>query len=177
MLSITQDDDTVLIQQIQDGVRVAFATLVTRHHQRFYRLAYRQVLDQHTAEDIVQDCFLKLWQKPEQFDAKRSTAFTAWFTRVVINRARDYQRHKTHIALDPEIPASTDDHDDNKMVVRQALLQLPDRQREAVNLCYYEGYSNQEAADMIGVKTKALESLLMRAKAKLKHIVQAEQHD
>ena len=58
MLSSGQDDDTVLVQRIQDGERVAFAALVTRHHQRFYRLAYRQVLDQDEAEDIVQDLSL-----------------------------------------------------------------------------------------------------------------------
>ncbi len=175
MLLTAQDDDSVLIQRIQDGERVAFAALVTRHHQRFYRLAYRQVLDQYAAEDIVQDCFIKFWQKPENFDTTRGAAFTAWFSRVVINRARDYGRRRQHVALDPELPIDTDhDHQDNKAAVRQALLDLPERQREAVNLCFYEGYSNIEAADMLGIKRKALESLLMRAKTKLQQILQAD---
>ena len=175
MLSPAQDDDTVLIQQIQDGGRVAFATLVTRHHQRFYRLAYRQVLDQHEAEDIVQDCFIKFWQKPESFDPSRGVAFTSWFTRVIINRARDHWRRRQHDALDPDMPVETDlDDQDTKASVRQALLGLPDRQREAVNLCFYEGYSNREAAEMLGIKIKALESLLMRAKKNLQQTLQVE---
>ena len=175
MLSTAQDDDSVLIQRIQDGARVAFAALVTRHHQGFYRLAYRQVLDQDEAEDIVQDCFIKLWQKPEHFDPTRGVAFTTWFTKVVINRARDHQRRRVHVALDPEMPIEVDhDHQANKAAVRQALLDLPERQRAAVNLCFYEGYSNIEAAETLGIKVKALESLLMRAKTKLKQTLQAD---
>jgi RNA polymerase sigma-70 factor (ECF subfamily) len=56
---------------------------------------------------------------------------------------------------------------------KQALLdrfirELPERQQMALNLCFYEGLSNQEAAEVIGVKVKALQSLLMRAKTTLR---------
>ena len=172
------DDDTVLVQRIQDGERVAFATLVTRHHQRFYRLAYRQVFDQAEAEDIVQDCFIKFWQNPNKFDLTKGTAFTSWFSRVVINRSRDSQRRRTHLELDAEMPAeSDDDHEDTKAAVRQALRDLPERQRSAVNLCFYEGHTNRDAANILGIKVKALESLLMRAKTKLQQILQVDCDD
>jgi RNA polymerase sigma-70 factor (ECF subfamily) len=51
-----------------------------------------------------------------------------------------------------------------------AIAQLPERQRTALNLCFYESLSNQEAADIMGINLKALQSLLMRAKMTLKEV-------
>jgi len=53
-------------------------------------------------------------------------------------------------------------------LLEQAIQQLPERQRTALNLCFYEDISNQEAADIMGVPIKTLQSLLMRAKQNLK---------
>ena len=57
-----EKDDHDLLALIQDGSHDAFAVLVRRHTERFYRLAYRYVQTKETAEDIVQDAFLKLWR-------------------------------------------------------------------------------------------------------------------
>jgi RNA polymerase sigma-70 factor (ECF subfamily) len=56
-------------------------------------------------------------------------------------------------------------------VLDRFIHELPERQQLAVNLCFYEGLSNSEAAQIIGVKVKALQSLVMRAKTTLKHNV------
>ncbi|MBV8938650.1 MAG: sigma-70 family RNA polymerase sigma factor [Alphaproteobacteria bacterium] len=170
-------DDAELMARIQHGDRAAFAALVQRHAERFYRLAYRQVGHKAEAEDIVQEAFLKLWGKPPaSWDKERNTAFTTWFYRVVINLCIDHQRKKRPLPL-PEGLDMRDDgisQEENLMLVQRRrqleaqMKMLPPRQQAALNLCFYEGLSNQEAAAVMGLRLKALQSLLMRAKVALR---------
>jgi len=172
-------DDESLICQIQKGSHEAFAILVNRHSNRFYRIAYRLVFSKDDAEDIVQEAFLKLWNRPNLWDPGKRAKFTTWFYRVVINLGLDLRKKKKLINL-PEALESPDENSGADVLFdmhqKQALLEqfiheLPERQQLAVNLCFYEGLSNREAARIIGVKVKALQSLVMRAKTTLKHNV------
>ena len=62
-----EKDDGELLGLIQSGSHYAFGVLVRRHTERFYHLAYRYVQNRETAEDIVQDAFLKLWEEPSRW--------------------------------------------------------------------------------------------------------------
>ncbi|HTN71628.1 MAG TPA: sigma-70 family RNA polymerase sigma factor [Methylomirabilota bacterium] len=169
-------DDHELLGLIQDRGHHAFAELVKRHTERFYRLAYRYVQSKETAEDIVQDAFLKLWENPGIWQPERNNKFTTWFYRIVVNLCLDWQKKKRPVELDDDIPVSDDREPlDTAMIVAQGqqrlekeIRALPERQRTALNLCFEEGLSNQEAAEVMGVKLKALQSLIMRAKTTLK---------
>lgn len=173
--------DERLMLRIQNGDHRAFAILVERHTQRFYATAMRHVGDPAQAEDIVQDAFLKLWHKPQSFDPakaqKTGAKFTTWFTRVVTNLAIDSLRKKKPQAAPEALEFIEDgragadetlDADDKARALEGAIQALPERQKLAINLCFYEGLSNKEAAEIIGVGVKALESLIMRAKKSLK---------
>jgi len=168
--------DDELLALIQDGSHDAFAGLVRRHTERFYRLAYRYVQNRETAEDIVQDAFLKLWEDPGKWQPERNSKFTTWFYRVVVNLCLDWQKKKRPVALDDEWPLVDERETADEAMTRaqeQKMLEkeiagLPERQRTALNLCFDEGLSNQEAADAMGLNLKALQSLIMRAKATLK---------
>ncbi len=176
-----EKDDHELLTLIQDGSHNAFAVLVQRYTERFYRLAYRYVQNKETAEDIVQDAFLKLWESPGRWQPERNSKFTTWFYRVVVNLCLDWQKKKHPLPLDdkvsePEGEAALDMaaiQRQEQRVLEQEIATLPERQRMAVNLCFGEGLSNQEAAEIIGVRLKALQSLIMRAKATLKERMQA----
>jgi RNA polymerase sigma-70 factor, ECF subfamily len=170
--------DEVLVQQLKLGHEEALSVLVTRHQRRFYSLAYRYLSRKQDAEDIVQDAFLRLWKHPEVWQDDRSTRFTTWFYRIIVNLCLDELRRKKPMQI-PEgwDTADTSESQDTVLVLetrrQQALLekaiaQLPERQRTALNLCFYEDISNQEAADIMGVPIKTLQSLLMRAKQNLK---------
>ena len=170
-------DDEELLALIQDGSHEAFSVLVQRHTERFYRLAYRYVQNRQTAEDIVQDAFVRLWEDPAKWQAERKNKFTTWFYRIVVNLCLDWKKRKKPLELgDHEISiADPGDTPDLEMLVneRQKILEkeiaaLPERQRTALNLCFDEGLSNQEAAEVMGLKLKALQSLVMRAKTTLK---------
>ena|SRR5713226_1341077 len=174
-------DDHELLALIQDGSHHAFAELVTRHTARFYGLAYRYVQSKETAEDIVQDAFLRLWENPGKWQPDRSSKFTTWFYRIVVNLCLDWQKKKRPVELDDEI-SLTDDRDamdavlirtQEQRILEKEIGALPERQRMALNLCFDEGLSNQEAAEVMGVNLKALQSLIMRAKATLKERMRA----
>jgi RNA polymerase sigma-70 factor (ECF subfamily) len=170
------EDDSWLLTRIQDGDHAAFAALVRRHTNRFYRVAYRFMRNQADSEDVVQDAFVKLWERPEMWQAERNIAFTTWFHRVVVNRCLDWHKKKRplHLVDDTLVADDRESHEETMMHHQQQqhletqIAALPERQRMALNLCFYEGLSNQEAADVMGLKLKALQSLLMRAKMTLK---------
>jgi RNA polymerase sigma-70 factor (ECF subfamily) len=169
-------DDESLLRRIQDGDHEAFAALVHRYAKRFYAVAYRIVHDRDDAEDLVQSAFLKLWERPELWDQGKQTKFTTWFYTVVTNLCLDHAKRKRPLPLSDEIELadgapSQDDLLDGKQrraVLDRLIRRLPERQQLALNLCFYEELSNQEAADVMGVNLKALQSLIMRAKTTLK---------
>ncbi len=177
MEELSSMNDESLVMRVQSGDHEAFAHLVQRHTNLFFRAAYRMCGQVEEAEDIVQDSFLKFWRKPEAYDASKGVKFTTWFYRVVSNLAIDHMRRKKPqsdaVVLDfmaDEAPLA-DAALEQKVqaeALENAIQALPERQKMALNLCFYEGLSNKEAADILGVGVKALESLLMRAKASLK---------
>lgn len=177
--NVSQGDDEFLIRLIQEGRHDAFAEIVNRHSKRFYNIAYRFIFDKDEAEDIVQEAFIKLWEKRLNWNPYKEAKFTTWFYKVVLNLCIDHNRKKKAEPLSEEmlLPDKQQEHeavieDKQKQLMLERLIQeLPERQQLALNLCFYEGISNQEAAEIIGVNLKALQSLIMRAKMTLKEKV------
>ena len=174
-------DDHELLERIQDGNGQAFAALVERHSDRFYRLAYRYLQSKEAAEDVVQDAFLKLWENPALWQPQRNSKFTTWFYRVVVNLCLDSRKRKKPAALDDETSVIDERQPVDELMMRgqeQKALEkeigaLPERQRTALTLCFDEGLTNQEAAEVMGLNLKALQSLIMRAKTTLKQRMKA----
>lgn len=173
----TLPDDIQLLARIVQQDHQAFAQLVRRHTERFYRIAVRTLMDREEAEVVVQEAFLKLWEKPTAFDPGKGAAFTTWFYRLVVNLCQDVNRKKRPDRLPEDwegmdVNAVSSEemlaHRQEQKQLEHAIQALPERQRLALNLCFYEGISNQEAARIMGVRLKALQSLLMRAKENLR---------
>ena len=171
-----EKEDHELLSLVQDGSHPAFAELVRRHSERYYRLAFRYLQNRAAAEDIVQDAFLKLWEDPHKWQPDKNTKFTTWFYRVVVNLCLDWQKKKQPVELNEDMPLIDDREGADEAMQRKqqqialegAIAALPERQRTAINLCYDEGLSNQDAADVMAINLKALQSLVMRAKTSLK---------
>ncbi|MEZ5814186.1 MAG: sigma-70 family RNA polymerase sigma factor [Alphaproteobacteria bacterium] len=176
--------DESLMERVCSGDHQAFAQIVERHSGLFYSAAYRMCGHSEEAEDIVQEAFLKLWSKPEGYDAAKGAKFTTWFYRVVTNLAIDRMRRKKpqsggsealeYIADKTPSAESRLEEQDRQDALEAAIAALPERQKIALNLCFYEGLSNKEAAEILGVGVKALESLLMRAKKALRDDLMAQ---
>ena len=178
LIASTEDSDESLMRLIRQESHQAFAILVRRHTDRFFAGAYRMCGNTQEAEDMVQDAFLKIWQNPDIWKEDKGAKFTTWFYRILVNanidRLRKTQKVVSGETILPFIADSgptpetqtADGEEQQKM--ERALATLPERQKTALTLCFYEGLSNAEAADAMGVKIKALESLLMRAKTGLR---------
>lgn len=162
---------------VVSGDHRAFAAIVERHTDKFFGAAFRVCGRVHDAEDIVQEAFVKLWTKREQWKPGRGAKFTTWFYRVVVNTALDYVRRKKLHYGDDHLAYTADQSPGQDVVMmmseeqaqlERAIQALPERQKVAVNLCFYEDLPRQEAADVMEISLKALESLLMRGKAALR---------
>ncbi|MEZ5669170.1 MAG: RNA polymerase sigma factor [Alphaproteobacteria bacterium] len=169
------DGDDSLILAAAGGDRGAFARLVDRHSARAFAVAYRMTGNRSDAEDVVQEAFIRAWRHADRWQPGRA-AFSTWLYRVVTNAAIDQKRRPRHDDLeDVAEPMDETPDAEESLLVRQrnaaiakASAALPDRQRQALALCYGAGLSNKAAADVIGVSVKALESLLIRAKRALR---------
>lgn len=91
--------DENLIMEIQKGSHLAFSTLITRHVDKFYRIAFRIICNKENAEDITQEAFTKLWENPHKWQEKKKTKFTTWFYKIVVNLALEslLMRAKTNL--------------------------------------------------------------------------------
>jgi len=176
-----ETDDEALMAQVAEGDHAAYGLLVERHLARALGLARRVLRNPADAEEAVQDALLRVWTHAERWRGAQGT-FRVWFNRILVNLCIDRRRRRTHAPLeaagDPadERPDGFDRAAERQEAarVRAQLAALPERQQAALQLCYFEGLSNQEAAQVLGVSVKALESLLIRGRRALKAGLAAE---
>jgi RNA polymerase sigma-70 factor (ECF subfamily) len=172
--------DAGLLEAAAAGSHAAFAEIVSRHFQPVYRLVWRMTGGAADSEDMAQDAFVKLWKNPSQL--RDGVALRGWLMRVASNAVIDRSRKPRTGPLEeaPEIPdpqARPDgplDRAQAAKLVDATIGRLPDRQRQALSLVYFEGLSNIEAADVMEVSVEAIESLLSRARRSLKESLSAE---
>jgi RNA polymerase sigma-70 factor (ECF subfamily) len=176
VVSLNELDEARLLTYVLKGDHKAFSVLVQRHSQVAYAVAYRFVGDRYEAEDIVQTAFLKLWERPGMWNPELDSRFTTWFYRVVVNLCLDWRKKKKPLLnSEPCVMRVTEINQEDQLLKaeRQTLLEvqiraLPRRQRIAINLSYLSGLSNKEAAAVMGVSLRALQSLILRAKSNIR---------
>ena len=169
------DGDAELLQAIAGGDRSAFDRLSRRHLDRAYGVALRMTGSRADAQDVVQDVFLRLWQRPDAWRPGQAQ-FSTWLYRVVVNRCLDLKRRPKGTDLDSvEEPQDPDSNAEDSLLdaersraLDSAVNQLPERQREAIVLTYTAGLRNAEAASAMEISVKAFEALLVRAKRELR---------
>ncbi len=130
------------------------------------------------AEDITQEVFLRLWTQAGRFDSNKAKLAT-WLHNIAHNLCIDYFRKHNRLVSENDFTESvgTDEPDMNHFdslrakQIEAGMMQLPERQRTALVMCHYQGLSNKEAADILEVSVDALESLLSRARRKLKTLL------
>ncbi len=179
-----RDPDEELVGRVGAGDKRAAAELVRRHLPRMVGLARRMLGDAAEAEDVAQEVFLRVWKHAASWRPGQAK-FETWMHRVAMNLCLDRLRRSGRNAgeVSPETAdvraSATRAFDDRqrKERVRNALQALPERQRAALVLCYYQDRTNIEAAEILGVSVDALESLLSRARRTLKLALSAERAD
>lgn len=167
-------DDSALMRRVASGDAAAFRALAERHTPMVHALAWRLLGEAAEAEDVVQEAFVKLWVNAKGW-TPTGGGLGGWLRRVATNACLDRLRRRRFVSheavperVDDAAPAdAVVDAKRRRAAVAAAILALPDRQRAAIVLTYYEGVSNAEAASILGIGVKALESLLVRARQTL----------
>ena len=146
--------------------------LIDTHTNTLYRTALAILGNPAEAEDAVQDTFLRyLETRPQLRDSEHEKA---WLLRVIINACRSRLRAAKRHPL-TELLASYPAHGPEESAVVEAVLALPPRERTAVHLFYYEGYSTQEIAALTGQRPGTVRARLSRAREKLRRLLAEEQ--
>ena len=172
-------EDALLAQRIRSGDRDALGELYDRYASVALATALRVVADRQLAEDLVHDSFVAVWQKIDRFDAARGN-LRSWLLTIVRNRGIDRLR-----AARPSVEIGVADEqallrtsfnptaDDALRSVSGAQLRvaigaLPDEQRQAIELAYFEGRTYREIAEMTGVPQGTANGRLRLALGKLR---------
>ncbi|WP_299553343.1 RNA polymerase sigma factor [uncultured Tateyamaria sp.] len=170
------EDDATLLARYARGDAGAARALTVRLVPRAHAQAFRMLGDVAEAEDVVQDAMLRLWRIAPDWRTGEAQVST-WLYRVVSNLCTDRlrKRPRTGVALDdvaePEDPVPGVEarlqEQARHAALREAIAELPERQRLALTLRHFEEASNPEIADRLGVSVEAVESLTARAKRAL----------
>jgi RNA polymerase sigma-70 factor, ECF subfamily len=178
------DADRAAVDRMASGDSSALAALYDRHARAVYSLAIRILADAAEAEDVVQDVFAQAWQQAKRYDAARAPV-AAWLMIMTRARALDRLRRRRSRITATEIDSSTPhprDPDPNQEAqvitaeqaerLRGALSHLPDGQRTAIELAYYEGLSQSDIAERLQeplgtIKTRIRSGLLKLREALL----------
>ncbi len=182
-LSLLSDGD--LAGRSVAGDDGAFAEIMRRHRQRIYRLIRASVADADEALDLVQETFISAHAALRRFDRDRPMA--AWLARIAINKCRDWGRRRAVrrlFGLYTPVEDIADLHADDRPLqdaevasqaeltrLSRAIAELPASQREPLVLCSIDGLSQAEAASILSISEKAVETRIRRARIRLAELL------
>jgi RNA polymerase sigma factor (sigma-70 family) len=172
--------DEALVALAARAEQSALAELYDRYGRAAYGLALRILRDETLAEDAVQEAFLALWRTASRFVPERGKAST-WILTLVHRRAVDVVRHEERRRTDtlegaPEPDSGTGVDEEawlrlQRERVQSALRQLPDQQREALELAYYGGFTQSELAERLGQPVGTIKSRMFNGLARLRELL------
>ncbi len=180
-------DDRALLAAHVAGDPTAFSELVRRHRDRLWAVALRTTSDREDAADALQDGLISAFRRAETF--RGDAQVTTWLHRIVVNACLDRMRRRrtrptealpededraAELAMDvPEDPAEVSER---RTDVLAALAQLPDEQRAALVLVDMEGYSVDDAAQVLGCAPGTIKSRCSRGRARLVPLLTQYRH-
>jgi len=181
--------DEALVALVARGEENALAELYDRVGRIAYGLALRVLRDERLAEDAVQEGFLTAWRTAAAFRAERAKAST-WILTLVHRRAVDLVRREERRRAEPlpdevtaEVGLVVEPTDEAAWLrfererVQAALRQLPDVQREAIELAYYGGFSQSELAERLGVPLGTIKSRMFAGLARLRELLDESEQE
>ena len=170
--------DDALMRRVAARDGDSFRQLAERHAARPHRVAWRMLGDEMEAQDVAQEAMLRLWRDAAGWRSG-GAGVSAWLTRVATNLCLDRLRKRGRISGE-EVPERADEAsladaliegEQERTLVVAAVQALPESQRAAIVLTYYEELSNADAASILEMNIKAFESLLLRARRALRQML------
>lgn len=174
--------DEELLVRIRGGDDGAFRELFSRYAAVANAIAFRLVRQAQVAEEIVQEAFLAVWRSPQRYDRSRGSV-RAWLMGTVHHRAVDAvrreesQRRRADRMASADPVVAEDPSDDvvaaidlprERRLVRRALAELPDEQREVIERMYFDGLSQSQIAERTGIPLGTVKSRTLLAMRRLR---------
>ncbi len=177
--------DVAAVSRAREGDPEAFRLLVERHSRSIFRVAYRMTGNEHDADDVVQETFLRAYRQIERFEERAN--FGTWLHRIAINCSLDLLRargrHDKQYGGDPssdEMHIRTDDPQPDRLLlsseleqhVTAALERLSGNERTAFILRHFEGMPVEEIGRTLGIQVNAAKHTIFRAVRKLREALE-----
>ena len=173
--------DAFLLTEIAKKETWALSVLYERYSARLYGLALKILKDESLAQDVVQDIFLKVWQNADKFEKSRGSAI-AWLMILCRNRSIDKLRQrekstKRSTVFNEELniatsffenPQETVEQNELQKTITNALSQLPQEQRTAIEMAFYQGFSQSEISDELKVPLGTIKTRIRLGMQKLR---------
>jgi RNA polymerase sigma-70 factor, ECF subfamily len=176
-----QTTDADLLRRIARGDEESLAELYDRYRTILFGLLFRILGNRTEAEDILQDVFVQVWQRAKDFDENRGKAFT-WLVTLSRSRAIDRLRSlgsRSRVA--DEAAKETSDvivdavedaiNNERGEVVRAALKELPEEQRAALLMAYFDGFSQSEIAELTNTPLGTVKTRMRTGMTKLRELL------
>lgn len=181
--------DAELVGRALKGDDPAFTQLMRRHKAALFRFAQRYTGNADAAYDVVQESFVAAWKALDRYDGRRS--FGVWLRSIALNKARDRARRlfvrrlvfgqsdldspEARRQADPQVDAeATLLARERRQALDAALAQLPAALKAPLILTYFEGLSQQQAGEVLGLTAKAVEVRVYRARQRLAQLLALE---
>jgi RNA polymerase sigma-70 factor, ECF subfamily len=171
-----------LIQRIGMGDRASFVEFFTRFSRLVYSTAFKVVGSEADAQDIMQDVFFMIWEKAPRYDPERGKPLT-WALTITRNKAIDklrslQRRSRLHDAAQNENEVGEQqvtfdqlDSVERGQIVLNAVMKLNKEQREAIELAYFKGLTQQEIAVQLHQPLGTVKARIRRGVLRLKKII------
>jgi RNA polymerase sigma-70 factor (ECF subfamily) len=175
-----------LVERIGRGDRQSFEQLYERFSGVLFSTAYRILNDQEGAEDVLQDVFVQIWDKASMYDSKRGKPLT-WAVTLTRNKAIDrlrsvQRRNRLNDEVEEEASIDAQIHSEQPVdaveameksrLIRSAVLQLSKEQREAIELAFFTGLTQNEIADELKQPLGTVKARIRRGMMRLKELVE-----
>jgi RNA polymerase sigma-70 factor (ECF subfamily) len=182
-----ETSDATAIDRARGGDSDAFRLLVERHSQPIFRVAYRMTGNQHDADDVVQETFLRAYRTLDRFEERSN--FGTWLHRIAVNCSLDLLRarvrHDRHYGGDPEEAEMTGAAKSEAALqdrlllsaelqvhVNKAMERLTGNERTAFVLRHFEGMPVEEIGRTLGIQVNAAKHTIFRAVRKLREALE-----
>ncbi len=170
-------DEKALLEGLRGGDASAFEQLYRKFSKQIYWKLLKMVKESDQADDILQDLFIKVWERREQIDTSHS--FGAFLHRIAQRMVVDHYRKvsiitKSHLFIQEnstELISPTEDHLDNKEteeLLNKAINSLSPQRKQAFRLCRIDGKSHKEAAELMNISTNTIKNHLVSATKQIK---------
>ena len=176
---MSMEPDKALIRGCQDGDLSAFDRLYTRYSSAMFGLCLRYARDREEAQDILQEGFMKVYDKISQYSGEGS--FEGWMRRLFVNlaldqyksRKREQERLQTYAeegGADTDAPSLWPDVSEKEIV--DLIRQLPEGYRMVFNLFAVEGFSHRDIAQQLGISESTSKTQFFKARKQLRRMLE-----